>query len=295
VRKWSPFDQTDYAVHWSGAKASVYAWDKSAASSDITSSGLNPKRCEVLPETFIRTPLKIGFRLVKAIDGYEGQHWRNGQIRASRWWNDIPKPRDVQLFLRGAGASFDASNPQYQTVENPDFLEAPWTADTRSVNDIWSLLQTERIAAIAATVVAVPFLYFIGQIVALSVSVGGAQAEMDELSGTNQAVRAERSSALSNLDAVESYLTFERYPSQFEIIVAASEILEDKGITISEWIYDNGSLELGIESMSVLDSTYYIEEFEKAPMFANVRGSSGVQQQSLRLNITVLPKEWPVQ
>ena len=118
---------------------------------------------------------------------------------------------------------------------------------------------------------------------------------MAEMAETNQVVRINRSSALSNLDIIESYLSLELFPPQFEVLAAASNLLRERNLTIPEWVYDNGNLELSIESTAPLDSTFYIEAFEKDGRFSNVSGTSGVQQRNLKLSMQVVPRSWPVQ
>ncbi len=295
VRKWSPFPATAYATLWADNKASVYAWDRDQVDADITAAGYSPRRCDAWPETFLREPLADGFRLAAVTDGFEGQMWRNGFLTTSRWWDSIPAPRDWLMFLRSAGVDLHNTSSEQPSPTEPQFLPTPWTVDSSHADDIWSLLQTERAISVAATVIAVPFLYLIGQALVLSIATAGANATMTEMAETNQTVRIERSAALSDLDVIEAYLSLKPYPPQIEVLTHASTILGGRNLTISEWLYDNGNLDLTLESPDPLDSTFYIEAFEKDDLFSSVSGASGVQQRTLRLNMQVATQEWPVQ
>ena len=295
VRKWSPFPSTGYATVWADHKASVYAWDRNQVDADIAAAGYNPRRCSAWPETFLREPLTDGFRLAVATDGFEGQMWRNGFLTTSRWWDTVPAPRDWLMFLRSAGVDLHRTPPEQPSPTEPPFLPTPWTVGSSHANDIWSLLQTERAIAVAAAVVAVPFLYLIGQALVISIATARADATMAEMAETNQTVRIERSAALTDLDSIEAYLSLKSFPPQIEILTHASTILGGRNLTISEWVYDNGNLELTLESLAPLDSTFYIEAFEKDDLFSSVSGSSGVQQKTLRLNMQIAAQEWPAQ
>jgi hypothetical protein len=295
VRKWSPFASTDYAVQWVDHRASVYAWNREHVEADITAAGYHPKRCGVWPETFLQEPLSNGHRLSAAADGYEGQMWQNGFLAATRWWGAVPSVREWLAFLRTAGLDLSEASLELPEPVSPLMLEGSWTLSATPVTDVWSLLQTERVAGVAAAVVAAPFLYLLGQAVLISVATAQNDAEMAKMAETNQAVRIDRSAALSNLDSVESYLSLELFPPQYEIIASASNVLANRDLVISEWSYDNGNLELTLDSSAPLDSTFYIEAFEKSGRFTNVSGTSGVQQRSLRLSMQVVAQEWPVQ
>ncbi|MEQ9445264.1 MAG: hypothetical protein RJS98_06840, partial [Rhodospirillaceae bacterium] len=64
VEAWSPFDDTGYAVAWSGNVACVFAWDKKQVQSQIREFGYDPIKCKVIPEAFIRHNISDGLRLV---------------------------------------------------------------------------------------------------------------------------------------------------------------------------------------------------------------------------------------
>lgn len=293
MRKWSPYKFTEYATLWADNKASVYAWDQKQVESDIAAANQNPKRFSVWPETFMREPLSDGVRLSRVTDGFEGQIWRNGFLSATRWWSVAPSPREWLTFLRTAGLDLSEISQNVPTPTESYILATPWTVGATSADDVWSLLQTERFIAVAATIIVAPFLYLLTQAMIISLATNQSNAAMDELSETNQTVRVSRSNALINLDNIESYLSLELFPPQYEVISTASNILQGRDLVISEWVYDNGNLELAIESTGPLDSTFFIEAFEGSSQFSNVSGTSGVQQNSLRLSMQVTAQEWP--
>ncbi len=295
VRKWSPFAVTAYTTQWAGHRASVYAWDRDQANADVAAAGYNPKRCMVCPETFIREPISDGFRLATMADGFEGQVWRQGLLTTTRWWESIPSARDWSMYLRAAGLDLNQTAVDRPAPVDSPLLATPWAVTGTPVTAAWAFVQTERAAAIAAVVVAAPFLYLFGQAAALSSATAAAESTMAEMAETNQTVRVDRSTALDNLDTIESYLSLEPFPPQFEIIAAASNFLRDRNLTIAEWVYDNGNLELTIASPAPLDSTFYIETFEKDGHFSDVSGTSGVQQKTLRLSMRITPQVWPIQ
>jgi hypothetical protein len=231
-----------------------------------------------------------GVRLARMTDGCEGQVWRSGFLAATRWWPTIPALNEWTTFLRVSGV--DVSR---QAIDGPQpvdsqMLAAPWTVGNTQITDVWTLLQNERVAAIAACVVAAPFLYLLGEGIALSVANARVDAELAQLASANQSVRADRSAALSNLDAVESYMELDNYPTQFEVITAAAAILQPRNVTILEWTYDSGNLEILLHADRPLDATFFIEAFERTPMFGSVSASTENQERDLRMKMQVEPR-----
>jgi hypothetical protein len=121
------------------------------------------------------------------------------------------------------------------------------------------------------------------------------EAAIEELTGANQTVRVSRNVALNNLDSVESFLSLETFPPQYEVVASASTSLRNRNLTITEWVYDNGNLDIVVESANPLDPTFYIETFEKSDRFSNASGTSGARQNSLRLSMQVVAQEWLAQ
>jgi hypothetical protein len=293
VRKWSPFPASQFAAHWVGHRACVYAWDSDAAAAAIAAAGENPSRCSVWPETFFRPRMEDGIRLARMCDGVEGQVWKGGLLTATRWWPTSPAPRDWAIFLRAAGVDLTQANLNVPSPVESDMLEQPWTIANAPVTDLWSLLHNERAAAIAATVIAVPFLYYLIQSVLLLAGTMRVEAAIADLTATNQSIRTDRAAAFSDLETIESYLGLENYPSQFQTMSIVANLLRDSKVTLGEWNFDAGNLQIVIQADRVLEAPFFIEMFEKDDHFSNVSGTMGNQQRELRLSMQLEPQRWP--
>jgi hypothetical protein len=290
VRKWSPYPSTGFMAHWVGRRATVYAWDSAKVESAILEAGLSLNRCVVWPETFLRDPIQNGARLARMTDGYEGQVWRDGLLVATRWWPEAPQSQAWVMFLRSAGADLSQVDLLKPQPVDSTMAAFPWTVAAAPITDVWSLLQNERAAAIAATIVLVPFIYLIAQAGILGIATGHVSGAMSDLSGANQSIRLERSEALANLDTIQRYLSLEPYPSQFELLADARHVLVPANVTITEWLYDSGNIEMSVRGDTPLDATFYIEAFEKDPAFSNVTATTENQGNQLRLHMQANPK-----
>ena len=293
VRRWSPFAATEFTAQWAGNKASVYAWDTTQITDAIVAAGLDPVRCSIWPETFFRAPHADGARLAVMSEGLEGQAWRQGLLVATRWWPTAPNARDWLLFLRSAGIDLTQNATAVPEAVESELLIAPWTIATTPITDIWSLVQNNQAAAIAAAVIAAPFLYFLTEAAVLSVATLRAESAIAGMSAANQSVRTDRTGALTNLDAADSYLSLENMPSQFELIGAAADLIKGRRVNISDWSFDNGNLEIVLQADRAMEAPFFIEAFEKDPRFSGVTSSTANQEKELHLKMQVDPKTWP--
>jgi hypothetical protein len=231
-----------------------------------------------------------GARLAAMTDGYEGQVWRDGLLAATRWWPEVPQPQAWIMFLRGAGADLGQAEVLRPSAAGTEILPQPWTMTAPPITDIWSLLQNDRAAAIAAAAVLVPIIYLIAQACILGIATAHVSGKIADLSGANQSIRLERSEALANLDAVQRYLSLEPYPSQLEVLASVARVLSPQSITITDWSYDSGNLEMSIRGSTPLDATVFIEAFEKNAIFSNVTATTESQGTQLRLRMQTNPK-----
>ncbi len=293
VRKWSPFVSSHFAAHWAGHRVTVYAWDERHVTAAIADAGFANARVTVWPEAFFRPPLTDGARLSAMTDGFEGQVWRGGLLAATRWWPTAPQSRDWITFLRASGVDLNQTAPTPPLPVASDILPTSWTVNSAPVTDLWGVVQNERVAAVAAAVIAAPFLYFLAEAAVFTVATMRAEAALAGMNASSQAIRADRAGALSNLDNIESYLSLEHFPPQFELFSATANLLRDSKVTLSEWNYDSGQLEIALQADRPLEASSFIQMFEQDGHFSEVGGTMGNQERELRLKMRVDSLEWP--
>lgn len=293
VRKWSPFPSSQFAVQWVGHRACVYAWDSDAVAAAMATTGFPAGRCTVWPETFFRPPMVNGYRLAAMTDGVEGQVWKGGLLVATRWWPVSPSSRDWATFLRASGVELTQAALIVPPPAQSEMLLQPWTMVAAPVTDLWSLVQNERAAAVAAAIVAAPFLYYLAQSAVLIGGTMRVEGRISDLTAANQTIRADRSTAFTNLESVEAYLSLDRLPSQFETMNVVMGLLRESKVSVGEWSFDAGNLEILVQADRPLEAPFFIEMFEKSDHFSNVSGTVGNQQRELRLSMQVDPRQWP--
>lgn len=289
VRKAFPLREPAFAAYWRGNEATVYAWDKAGVAQALEEAGL-PAGTQVVPETFMRPRGADGVRIAAMLDGFEGQYWANGFLRASRWWPRLPSGGEWGIFMRSLGIAPEAQATPVVPSEQ-EFLERPWTEGTFSLDDWSSLLQSRRVVVAAATAAVCPFVLLGAHMAVLSVTESTVRAELAKLDAANRGIRQERAEAYRNLDAVEDYLKLDTYPPHVQVLNTAITLLANTGAPrIVSWNYDRGNLEIIARSDHDLDPTAYIKLFETDDAFENVSGTFVGQERDLQLRMTVAPR-----
>ena len=283
ISAWSPFHNTRFSAIWSGNVASVFAWDQDALSERISEHGYLPSECEIVPEAFIRAPERDSVRLVACDAGVEAQVWDGGFLRACRWWSTVPKAKEWALFARSTNSTVNTIIPD---LSEPEWLELPWHVQEAGASIINRALKNERILVGVAMILLAPCIYYAAQWLTYSTLDIGINREIVAIETNSRTVRADRSSALSSLERAEDLIALNRYPHQLEILSRAHSLLQGHPVTISNWDYDDGSLEFGLESKRDMDARVFISDFERDPLFTSV--SSGTRGERLVLRMNVL-------
>lgn len=105
------------------------AWDAAGAQQHLQSEGLERERCLFIPESLVQAAGDDGLRVVRGVEGFEAQCWKDGFLRASRWWAEPLTPRDWQEFVHASGGARHAALDVATAVPEPQVFEAaavPW-------------------------------------------------------------------------------------------------------------------------------------------------------------------------
>ncbi len=112
---WQPFPESRFWVQWRDGCASVHACARDSLD-DL------PQRTVIWPEASLHVPLEKGLRLVSCVEGFEGQCWVDGLLRASQWWPTTPTIADWVSFVRASGSPSapmpTAQSLRWQTPKN---------------------------------------------------------------------------------------------------------------------------------------------------------------------------------
>jgi hypothetical protein len=267
ARAWTPFDVSSYRLSVRGEEGFVLAWDRASVASDLTAAGLDAERCHLVPESVLRAPGDEGVRLLRCVEGVEGQVWRDGWLRASRWWPEAPGPAEWQLFLH-ASASEPSACPA--PVELP-LAARPWAAlQDLDSNDVVTADKAFRLLLIG------------GMAFALAVGFVGRQAwdawqqtrqreaQIADLRASSTATLHSRDRAMRTLAQGQQWVDWLSAPQPIEVIAALDEALRKSSVLIRELELSGDRLRLGLQLSPQAQRSAVVRDLQAGGWFKNV-------------------------
>jgi Tfp pilus assembly protein PilN len=268
ARARTPIPDPEFHFDWGDERIGIWSWPKSLT------SDLKDFEGEVLPETVLHTTLDDGARLVAAIDGYEGQVWRNAELIASRWWPTLPTALDWSAFLRATRSSEVSQTPP--SPEPAIYLphparKAPYTAMLDRLRSI----HLRDITALATALIAIPGLYLIGEWAQLSLSKASAEAELEQLSVQTAQISAARQDAQSAANELAQYAEIlnQRHPAA--LLASVSAELAEFSIRLDYFEQADQTLRISMFASETFAPESVVRAMESNPLMSNVNLEPG--------------------
>lgn len=276
LRQWSPFPDTAEYVVWRGRQALVWIWDAAWQQARAEASGSRPVR--VLPETLLYPPAADGVRLVRCLEGLEGQYWRDALLWDSHWWPEAPSTAAWWRFQRGCGALL--SPPP--APEEMRWMATPWGRSRGRYR--WDA-RGQRSGIIALLVM---LACVVGWQAGASWKWRQANAALREriaaLEGQAEPVLKLREQALAYREVVDRLLRLRAYPGQLELMAMVADNLPGQERRLREWQYNLDSLEFVVADPAV-EPRQYVEALQAVPQFTEVAAEAGRETGQWRLRL----------
>lgn len=268
----SPYGTTGHLVEWGKGEAGAWLWDEEAVAEAITAAGQDPRAVVVLPETALQQPGDSGARLVKVLDGYEGQVWRGGLLKTSRFWPREPDQGEWIRFLRASGDPAALHHAGLSGAAEPVWLERPWPR--RSAGSLLGDFRGWKVAAAIGCVALAPFAYQLGQISVLAAE----RAELDAVSRRIESdagpVLAARDAALRAAARVRQLEALRPYPGPVEVMARIAEKLPNNGTIFQDMNYQQGEVRFTLTGQPAFDAPFFVRAFSSVPIFTDVNAEN---------------------
>lgn len=290
IRQWNPYAAAGSCVVIELDTAMVWLWDRGRVDAAVSAAGLQPSRVKVTPETLLTPQLNNGLRLLKTLDGIEGQVWKSNTLAASRWWPAPPDADEWLAFQRDAGIVDHATLPA--VPQSPPLMAEPWARVT-SLENYRSLdSRIERMVyGVGILVLASATLWYGMHAVKSNAATISKKTELAALNDKAQPVIAARNDAQATLLRVQALLATDPYPSQLQLMAKVAEALPKNGTHVREWNYQNGKLKLLIAVPDpAVQSSGLVSALQTAGPFNNVRAATGGDSKTLVFNMDVNPR-----
>jgi hypothetical protein len=289
--QWSPYAESAYAIAWQNGFASVWCWDNARIDAEIKKHGKTPKSQRKIPETLLRAPLPAGLRLLKCLDGVEGQYWQDAQLIASRWWPQRPDEQAWLSFQRDCGIAPEQQEGN-STLQDVPLQLRPWIkiATPSGATDDMPLAEIALYGALTlglgvTTVVLAMQHYQIDRAIAQRSS------ELAAIKGKAGSVFAARESALSALTRLKSIETIEPYPQPLVLMAALAETLpKDSGAFVREWDMSGNRLKVAVKSPDAnIAGADYEQALEKTGRFGDIQIITDADPKTTGFSMTIRP------
>ncbi len=287
VGQFSPFAASDHYALWQEGRALVWYWDREYVQRSMTEAGLAPERVRVLPESVLYKQGTSGLRLIRNLQGAEGQFWEDGCLLQSRWWKVVPDAAEWLAFQRDLGLGGEKRQVEAPPPLGLELHQTPQlVSSARGEGANW---RDERLVyALLVLALFIPTAWTGAKLIKSDLSRRSVLDLAAELEGNamprikarDQTLRAAaRSQALLNLDP---------YPNQLELMARVAGALPKGATYLKEWDFRDGKLKIVLVMQDdALSSSTLVGALQKAGGFDNVQAASGTDPKVLVINMDV--------
>ena len=255
----TPIADPAFHFDWGPDRIGIWSWPRTLTADLTDFEG------EVLPETVLHPPLQDGARLIAAIDGFEGQVWRDTQLVASRWWPTRPGLSDWSGFLRATRSAPNGEGVPAPVEPVP--LDSPAHAQPYiALLDRVRAISLRDLSALAIVCLAVPGLYLLGQWVQLSQAQASVSAELATLSQETAEISAARQSAQRAANELANYAETlnRRHPAA--LLASISEELARFSIRLDAFEQTESGLTLTLNASDDFAPESLVRAMENNPL-----------------------------
>lgn len=205
-------------------------------------------------------------RLVAVQRGVEGQVWRDGELRASRWWPSAPDHDAWARFLRSSGLPVPPV-PQAPPVETHPLLPEPWgRAGGRLA---WAPAQLESafwtgLVALAAVIIG----WHVAAAVVWTAAAEWQAHRVERLRATAAPLIAARERAEAARDRMASYRALTETPVDLVLLAELRELLPAEA-RLGAWFRDASQLRVEVEGGGS-DPRTFVQALASHPVLSTV-------------------------
>ena len=287
VAQFSPYPATGHHAVWQNGRALVWYWDQPVVQRSMVEASLAPQRVRVLPESVLYAPGTSGLRLIRNLQGVEGQHWQDDRLLQSRWWKEVPGAAEWLAFQRDIGLAGASRQSDAPPPLNLELHHTPQLSSTAG-GEVAGWRDERAVYALLAVALFTPTAWIGAKLIKSELAQRAVRAStvelerkaLPQLNAREQALRAaSRSQALRELDP---------YPSQLELMARVASALPKGATYLKEWDFHDGKLKIVLVMQNdAFSSSALVGALQKTGGFENVQVAPGNDPKVLAINMDV--------
>lgn len=268
---WQPFERTEVRYVLGTQGGLLLAWDASLTASLVAQQGLSPDKIEWIPEPMLQPAApEACLRLVAGLDGFEGQHWEEGFLRASRWWAELPGERDWLDFARATAAQVHGADERLEPQELP-LQPATWASFRGPHQRASQSLRAERwIVGGVGLVLVAASMPVLREYLALRQADQEVVAKLAELQEATRPVTKLREVAMAERLAAETLIAETAAVQPLDVLRYLSEFLPKEGVLLKEMDLNGRALRLTFELGAGVSRSTLVERMQAGRWFEAV-------------------------
>ena len=286
AREWAPFADAGFLAHLTGDTVAIWTWDAVRVRDAMLGVEVMPGRMTVLPETALQVRGADGLRIVRCVEGFEGQCWSDGELRASRWWAEMPSAQSWTEFQRTSRATPEQFR-DLPAAQEPVWRRRPWTNSGEGLGSTIERRHRELVTA-GAVVLVVAYGYLGGGVARDAVALSDLENRVRSLEAEKAPVVDDRVRAIQNREFLAGFQKLIPYPPQFELFARVAAHLP-KESRITGWSYEDGSLQFTIAASTQPDLLFYVKNYAAVTGFTDVTADRAEGERTLRVKLRILP------
>lgn len=257
----APMPGSRHAVRWQGDAAQLWLLPAEQSAS------LGIDEVLVAESSLLPPPDRSDVeRLVAVQRGVEGQVWRDGELRASRWWPASPDAEAWARFLRASGVSV-APAPTVPTVETLALLSEPWGRPGGRL--AWAPAQLEAafwtaLVAVAAAVIG----WQLAAGVVWTTAAAWQSHRVEQLRESAAPQIAARERAESARGRIDAYRALTATPIDLLLLADLRRALPEEA-RLTAWFRDAAQLRVEVEGGGT-DPRIFVQALAEHPVLSTV-------------------------
>jgi hypothetical protein len=288
IAQFSPYPSTGNCTVWQNGRALVWYWDQAVVQRGMAEAGLARRRVRVIPESVLYAPGTSGLRLIRNLEGVDGQYWQDDRLLQSRWWKQVPGGAEWLAFQRDIGLAGESRQPDVPPPLDLALHHAPQLSSTAG-GEAAGWRDERAIYALLALALFTPTAWIGAQLIkselahraVLASTVEPERKALPQVTVREQALRAaSRCQSLYDLDP---------YPSQLELMARVASALPKGATYLREWDFHDGKLKIVLVMQNeAFSSSALVGALEKAGGFENIQVAPGTDPKVLAIDMRVI-------
>ncbi|MDT9001251.1 hypothetical protein RQP53_18375 [Paucibacter sp. APW11] len=230
-----------------------------------------------------------GLRLIACLDGVEGQHWRDEQLVASRWWPRSPDAKLWKQFERDCGVV--EGGVTVPMIEQIPLSDDPWATLVSAQSDDGQVQGIEpTVYLVLGLLGSLATVYFGLAEYQLTTAIQSRQSQLAAIERAAKPVFEAREAAVKSAARIQAIDSLSPYPGPLVLMAAIVEALGDVPAEAREWELDGERLRVVLNfPAATLAASTLVDLLEKSGYFADVQGLAMAEPKQLGLVMRVLP------